>query len=594
MTKSLKIIIPMVFFTGLNFAQSVQGNFDATTAVVEYTYVTRDSSDSAEDVGYHFSTSISWPSSAQPAVTLPTKTFQPGDTVRVQLVPLVNSFLMQAQGVAVNVDFNDDGTFVINDGSTYPTTEEQNCSTYAVVPQVAENGTWVSTPGFNGTLSDPTAPLKHTMGWGISFSSVFAQFNAADLVGGTAGQDYGPGTTMPNWGMIEVTYSDSTHTTPTHLETYWEAHDGVASGLGVDDNGNLNGYLGVPIAPADTVTIPNMDDLLYATNEDLWQNLGWTGESVDYPMINGQGNIIDPSDPSTFSVSPITGDTSATGTIGANKVYYFDPTGDDGIPFNGDEALAPTGYFMTYNFLEARGKFSGVFSATLAATNDVQGSARAAADSVAFIYLDEADSDDIADMVSAQLSTAFTSCLTNGGTQDACLEIMEQGPTAVLNAVADTCNAYEDYCPGDVDDSGWDYDPAEETGRLIFEVDNRCIRDNTTQRVRVTWVNTQFVQVDEAAPVASEFKIFGNYPNPFNPSTKIKFSTEKISDIKLNVYSLLGERVYQADMGLLGSGTYDISWHGIDNAGAKVSSGIYFYEVQSDNRILRGKMLLMK
>ena len=163
-----------------------------------------------------------------------------------------------------------------------------------------------------------------------------------------------------------------------------------------------------------------------------------------------------------------------------------------------------------------------------------------------------------------------------------------------LNAVADTCNAYEDYCPGDVDDSGWDYDPAEETGRLIFEVDNRCIRDNTTQRVRVTWVNTQFVQVDEAAPVASEFKIFGNYPNPFNPSTKIKFSTEKISDIKLNVYSLLGEKVYQADMGILGAGTYDISWHGIDNAGAKVSSGIYFYEVQSDNRILRGKMLLMK
>ena len=107
-------------------------------------------------------------------------------------------------------------------------------------------------------------------------------------------------------------------------------------------------------------------------------------------------------------------------------------------------------------------------------------------------------------------------------------------------------------------------------------------------------VNTQFVEIDEAAPIASEFKIFGNYPNPFNPSTKIKFSTEKISDIKLNVYSLLGEKVYQADMGILGAGTYDISWHGIDNAGAKVSSGIYFYEVQSDNRILRGKMLLMK
>ena len=45
---------------------------------------------------------------------------------------------------------------------------------------------------------------------------------------------------MPNWGMISITYADEAHTMPTHLETYWEAEDGVSSSLGVDDDGNFN------------------------------------------------------------------------------------------------------------------------------------------------------------------------------------------------------------------------------------------------------------------------------------------------------------------------------------------------------------------
>jgi flagellar hook assembly protein FlgD len=120
------------------------------------------------------------------------------------------------------------------------------------------------------------------------------------------------------------------------------------------------------------------------------------------------------------------------------------------------------------------------------------------------------------------------------------------------------------------------------------------VRDVTTQTVLVNWVNTQFVEVDEDAPISSEFKLHGNYPNPFNPSTKIKFSTEMLSNVTLNVYSLIGEKVYTADQGMMNAGTYDISWYGVDNAGNKVSSGVYFYEIQSNDRIAKGKMLLMK
>ena len=140
----------------------------------------------------------------------------------------------------------------------------------------------------------------------------------------------------------------------------------------------------------------------------------------------------------------------------------------------------------------------------------------------------------------------------------------------------------------------WDFDEEYETGRMVFEIDNACIPDNTTQRVNTFWVYTGTTEVDKDAPVAEEFTLYGNYPNPFNPSTKIRFATEKFSDVTVNIYSVLGEKVATAHDGELSSGTYDITWYGLDNNGNKVPSGVYFYEVRSDNRIQKGKMLLLK
>jgi hypothetical protein len=154
-------------------------------------------------------------------------------------------------------------------------------------------------------------------------------------------------------------------------------------------------------------------------------------------------------------------------------------------------------------------------------------------------------------------------------------------------------------CPDDegcgVDDSGWDFDPdsADYGGRLVFEIDNSCIPDNTTQRVNTFWSNTALA-VDDDAPIAQKFEVYGNYPNPFNPSTQIKFATEKNSTVQITIYSILGQEVTELQNGDLAAGTYNISWFGTDHFGNKVPSGVYFYEVRSDNRIQKGKMLLLK
>ncbi|HIF28481.1 MAG TPA: hypothetical protein EYQ40_08130, partial [Candidatus Marinimicrobia bacterium] len=389
MIKSIILLITMVLYSGMLFSQTIQGAWDLNAANIEYTYVVRDSA-SAEDATAVYDVTGSWPSSAAAAAgmgyTRALVEYDVGDTITVALVPLINETLLAMAGVDMNVDLNDDGTFTINEGSTYLTTSTENCSTFATVPAVADAGTWVGTPGF----THPDNANAYTMGWGISLSSVFPQFNAPDLVGGTYGVDYGVGTDMENWGMVTIDYTDADHGTPTDLEIYWEAHDGEASGLGVDYAGEFNGVMGVPVSPADTVTISNMDDYLYYYENDLWESLGWTGDEdgFSFPMLSGSGHPIDPTDPDTYEINPITGDTTAAGTVTANWGYVFDPMGSDDALFSGDEPLSPTGYFFTYNFLEAEVMFREVFHAHLAVDPNLEGALAAAADSVAFIYVD--------------------------------------------------------------------------------------------------------------------------------------------------------------------------------------------------------------
>jgi len=591
MMKMFKIFLPLTLLTGLLFSQSIEANWQLGAAIVEYTYVVRDSA-SADDATAVYNVSGSWPSSAAAAAgmgyTRALVEYDVGDTITTVLVPLINETFLAMFGVAMNVNLNDDNTFTINDGSTYPTTETLNCSTYATVPAVAEAGTWIGTPGFD----HPDDANAHSMGWGISLSSVFAQFNAPDLVGGTYGVDYGVGTDMENWGMVTVDYTDATHATPAGLEMYWEAHDGVASGLGVDDAGELNGVTGVPVAPSDTVTINNMEMYLMYMHPDtnLWYNLGWTGDSVgiSLPMLGGSGHPIDPDNPDTYEINPMTGDTTAAGQVAANWGYIFDPMGGDGALFSGDEPLAPTGYFFTYNFLEAGSIFAEVLNAHLAAGAALDAALAAAADSVAILYVDAATSAAIAASISSSLYADYVACAGAGG-GDACNAIFLAGPTMTLIGVQQACGDYD--CG--VDDSGWDYDAEDGTGRLVFEIDNNCIPDNTTQRVRTFWANTA-LEVDEEAPLAQKFEVYGNYPNPFNPSTQIKFATEKSSDVTITIYSILGQEITVLQNGILNAGTYNISWFGTDHYGNKVPSGVYFYEVRSDNRIQKGKMFLLK
>jgi len=91
-------------------------------------------------------------------------------------------------------------------------------------------------------------------------------------------------------------------------------------------------------------------------------------------------------------------------------------------------------------------------------------------------------------------------------------------------------------------------------------------------------------------------KLLGNYPNPFNPSTTIKFEVYKqITDRAIvKIYNVRGELVKILFVDVRGQGIYEINWDGTDKNLRGVASGTYFYTINVDSNILASKMVLLK
>ncbi len=93
-------------------------------------------------------------------------------------------------------------------------------------------------------------------------------------------------------------------------------------------------------------------------------------------------------------------------------------------------------------------------------------------------------------------------------------------------------------------------------------------------------------------------ELIGNYPNPFNPTTTISFSTaESTEDTELIIYNLKGQKVKRlisSSANQLSAGQYSVIWNGTDENNKLVSSGIYFYKLKSGNYTSTKKMILMK
>lgn len=92
----------------------------------------------------------------------------------------------------------------------------------------------------------------------------------------------------------------------------------------------------------------------------------------------------------------------------------------------------------------------------------------------------------------------------------------------------------------------------------------------------------------------SEYELYQNYPNPFNNRTTIKYSLAKPANVNINIYSCTGEKVTTLHSGNETQGKKAVTWNGKDSEGNEVSSGVYFFELQTGGYSQSKKMLFMK
>ncbi|MCF8298282.1 MAG: T9SS type A sorting domain-containing protein [Saprospiraceae bacterium] len=89
-------------------------------------------------------------------------------------------------------------------------------------------------------------------------------------------------------------------------------------------------------------------------------------------------------------------------------------------------------------------------------------------------------------------------------------------------------------------------------------------------------------------------QLYGNYPNPFNPTTTISFSLPDEQEIDLTIYNIKGQKVKRLIKGQLTAGQHSMIWDGKDTNEKSVGTGIYFYKLKTGNDVLTRKMLMLK
>jgi len=136
--------------------------------------------------------------------------------------------------------------------------------------------------------------------------------------------------------------------------------------------------------------------------------------------------------------------------------------------------------------------------------------------------------------------------------------------------------------------------PARNDLRFSWEGAELFVTDVLRSRIYAIRSDVE-VGVDEGAQVPGLTALHGNYPNPFNPKTTIRFSLAQSEKVDLSIYSVTGRRIRRlADGAKMGAGVYELEWDGRDEGGGRVATGVYFAKLRAGDASFTRKMVLLK
>ena len=105
---------------------------------------------------------------------------------------------------------------------------------------------------------------------------------------------------------------------------------------------------------------------------------------------------------------------------------------------------------------------------------------------------------------------------------------------------------------------------------------------------------TSLEESDHAQTLPNAVTLYQNYPNPFNPETIIEFEIPRRCQVRLEILNLLGQHVTTIVNGEHSAGGIRYTWNALNELGAKVPSGVYFYRLRTPDMVISKKMMLLK
>ena len=112
--------------------------------------------------------------------------------------------------------------------------------------------------------------------------------------------------------------------------------------------------------------------------------------------------------------------------------------------------------------------------------------------------------------------------------------------------------------------------------------------------ITISNVQVKAIRLEKSALIPREFIVYQNFPNPFNPTTEIKYGIPKDSKVEITIYNALGQKVRSLYSGDQKAGYHTVTWDSRNESGVRLSSGIYFYRVSAGKHQSIKKMILLK
>lgn len=142
-----------------------------------------------------------------------------------------------------------------------------------------------------------------------------------------------------------------------------------------------------------------------------------------------------------------------------------------------------------------------------------------------------------------------------------------------------------------IDFSVNDNDTGERNGIMTYSPNNQDLSYSDVSRWTYTWLGDRMTPITgvENESVPTEFSLSQNYPNPFNPTTQIKYTIAKTGYVSLKIYDVLGRVVSDLVGQNQNVGAYTVNFNA-----SSLSTGVYFYRLESSDFVSVKKMLLIK